>query len=392
MSDAPRFLLSLGQCLAANGLYRPGHPARERAVDAAFSTLCRLLEEQARATFSFVGSDTIVDAILLPEMSSWDWGRRLAAVGVARIEVDADVTRDAFDVFVDDIAQRLSGQMPDTAGVRQLVYTPIRYGSLGVDFSQAPEARAQAAEYTAEEMTLSLTDEAETIGFVHGEVEDGKAIPMHEVETVVRTLGLAMRREARTLIPLMQLRQYDEYTTTHASNVAVLSMGLAEELQLTADEVRSFGVAGLLHDIGKVRIPKELLNKPGRFTDEERAVIQRHPFDGAKMLLDGKRGLGIAAIVAYEHHICLDGTGYPTFQHGRQCHCASRAVHICDVYDALCTNRPYRPAWPADQALTYISEHTGTQFDARLTTAFVRMIKRSTVVHATVEAASAAGA
>ncbi len=132
---------------------------------------------------------------------------------------------------------------------------------------------------------------------------------MGEVEAVVRSLSVAMQMEHRMLLPLLDLKRFDQYTTTHACNVSVLAMGLAERLGLGREEVRSFGVAGLLHDLGKIRIPKEILTKPGKLSDEERAVIQAHPVEGARIVLSRERGLGVAAVVAYEHHVCIDGGG-----------------------------------------------------------------------------------
>src|SRR5439155_886926 len=108
----------------------------------------------------------------------------------------------------------------------------------------------------------------------------------------------------------------------------------------SARDVRSFGVAGLLHDIGKVKIPIEVLTKPGRFSDSERALMNRHPAEGARLILRAEEDLDLAAVVAYEHHIMLNGDGYPTFQFRRDCHEGSKLVHVCDVYDALRTNRP----------------------------------------------------
>src|SRR3989454_10190443 len=100
---------------------------------------------------------------------------------------------------------------------------------------------------------------------------------------------------------------------------------------LSARDVRTFGVAGLLHDIGKVKIPIEVLTKPGRFSDSERALMNRHPAEGARLILRAEEDLDLAAVVAYEHHIMLNGDGYPTFQFRRDCHQGSKLVHVCDV-------------------------------------------------------------
>jgi HD-GYP domain-containing protein (c-di-GMP phosphodiesterase class II) len=158
--------------------------------------------------------------------------------------------------------------------------------------------------------------------------------------------------------------------------VAVLSMGLAESLGCRPREVRSIGVAGLLHDIGKIRIPIEVLTKPGKLTDEERAIMNQHPVDAARIIMQSDEDLGMAATVAYEHHIMLNGGGYPSLHYNRECTVASRLVHVCDVYDALSTKRPYRDAWPAEKTFAYLEERAGTEFDPDLVSAFIRTLRQ----------------
>jgi putative nucleotidyltransferase with HDIG domain len=184
-----------------------------------------------------------------------------------------------------------------------------------------------------------------------------------------------MHSQSRMLMPLLQLKRYDQYTTTHATNVAVLSMALAEYIGLSTRDVREFGVAGLLHDLGKVRVPKEILIKPGALTAQEVAALRRHPVDGARMILAREQKLDLAATVAYEHHIMINGQGYPRFRYQRETHFASRLVHLCDVFDALCTARPYRDAWATEMALAYIEERAGTDFEPQLAESFTGMMR-----------------
>ena len=172
---------------------------------------------------------------------------------------------------------------------------------------------------------------------------------------IVQSLSVAMHAERASVLPLLQLKEFDQYTTTHSMNVAVLSMALAESLELGIGPGRAVGVAGLLHDLGKVRVAKEVLLKPGKLTETERAEIQRHPVEGARILLAGEQPLDLAAVVAYEHHLMMDGSGYPC-RHPPRYHYGSRMVHVCDVYDALRTKRPYRDAWDSEKALQYIEE------------------------------------
>jgi HD-GYP domain-containing protein (c-di-GMP phosphodiesterase class II) len=184
-----------------------------------------------------------------------------------------------------------------------------------------------------------------------------------------------MRGDQDHLIPLLRLKGFDQYTTTHAMNVSVLAMSLSEFLQLGESEIRTFGIAGLLHDLGKVTVPPEILNKSGRLTDEERAIMNRHPAEGARIILETERNLDLAAVVAYEHHIKLNGEGYPSLRYPRRCHQASDLIHVCDVFDALRTHRPYREAWETERILQYIERGAGREFDPDLALSFVRMMR-----------------
>jgi putative nucleotidyltransferase with HDIG domain len=159
-------------------------------------------------------------------------------------------------------------------------------------------------------------------------------------------------------------------------NVSVLAMALGEFLELGGATVRALGVAGLLHDLGKVCIPRDILVKPGKLTDTERQVIREHPVVGARMLLASPDPMELAAIVAYEHHIMLDGGGYPALHDTRGAQYASRLVHICDVYDALRTNRPYRHAWDSEKSLSYIESRAGIEFDPAIAHSFTAMMRK----------------
>jgi HD-GYP domain-containing protein (c-di-GMP phosphodiesterase class II) len=256
--------------------------------------------------------------------------------------------------------------------VRQLGTRRIRYGT--VEVRGSPGGGPGTA--PAGELSVSDLDaEVEAIEWMHGEVAQLGRLPLLEAEAVVRSLSVAMHSQSQIRLPLLQLKTFDQYTTTHSSNVAVLAMALTEYLGLGSREIRSFGIAGLLHDLGKVRIPKEILVKPGKLTDEERAVMQCHPADGARIILEQETRLDMAAFVAYEHHIMLNGGGYPALRYPRDCHYASKVVHVCDVYDALCTDRPYRPAWTSERALGYLGERSVTEFDPDLVDALTRMIR-----------------
>src|SRR6185436_9734624 len=126
-------------------------------------------------------------------------------------------------------------------------------------------------------LSYSLGEEIESIQSMHREDMERGKLPLAEAEAVVRSLSMAMHGDQEMILPLLQLKEFDEYTTTHSLNVSVLTMALAESLGLAQQDVRTFGIAGLLHDLGKVSIPAEILNKPGKLSEEERSIMQKHP-------------------------------------------------------------------------------------------------------------------
>jgi putative nucleotidyltransferase with HDIG domain len=372
MSDPGRFLNSFAQALAAMTLYRSEHPARERAVDAAYQQLQDLQADTPRPLFTFLGDEVVYGRLPLRELKAWDWGRRLAEAGIQRLEFEDQVGREEFGSFLEEVLARLTLSAIDTAEARQMRHSSIHFGAVGLkgETGPAPEPLPTAT------IAFSLGEEADTLRWIQHEAQTRGAVPLLEAEAVVRSLTVAMHSGRQIVLPLLQLKEFDQYTTTHSMNVAVLSMALAEFQGLGASDVRGFGIAGLLHDIGKIKIPLEVLTKPGKLTDEERVLMNQHPAAGARLLLESDENLDLAIVVAYEHHIMLNGSGYPPLHYARDCHDASKLVHVCDVYDALRTKRPYRDAWPFEKVLAYLEERAGLEFDPALVTPFVRMMRQ----------------
>ena len=368
-ADPARFLNTFAQALAAMALYRDGHPARERAVDLAYQQVQDLQADTPRPLFTFLGDEVVFGRMPLRELKAWDWGKRLAQAGIQRLEFEDRVGREDFEGFLEEVLARLTLSAISTEA-RQMRRSSIRFGAVGLK----GETEIGAEPLPTATISFSLGEEVDTLRWVQREVQAKGSVPLAEAEAVVRSLAVAMHGGRQVMLPLLQLKEFDQYTTTHSMNVAVLSMALAEFLGLSPTDVRTFGIAGLLHDIGKIKIPLDVLTKPGKLTDEERALMNEHPAAGARILLEVEEDLDLAAVVAYEHHIMINGGGYPSLRYARDCHHASKLVHVCDVYDALRTRRPYRDAWSFEKTLGYLDERKGLEFDADLCAAFVRMM------------------
>lgn len=177
---------------------------------------------------------------------------------------------------------------------------------------------------------------------------------------------------------LTNIKNYDEYTLNHSLNVCVLSLSLGRRLGLNRSELIELGIAGFLHDLGKLKVDKDILNKPDSLNDDEREEMENHVRYGAEMLLSLRkiRHIPVRAIqVAFEHHLNIDLSGYPRFVRKRTLPLFSRIVKIVDYYDALTTRRVYRPnAFTKEDALTLMVAASGREFDAVLLKAFVAMI------------------
>ena len=386
MTDATRFLTSFAQALAKMSLYADGHPARAGAAEASLAQLRELQKVDPNPRFSFLGRSVIYGDRALRELADWDWSAKLSGAGVQRMEfpeaVEAEEYRGFLEEILTSVALVAGGKVRPPAEHGHGRVTPIRFGAIGVRGSlEAVETGKEEAE-SESEMDFDLTEEADVVSWMHDEVSAARRLPLAEAETVVESLLNAMHQDGNAFVPLLMLKEFDQYTTTHALNVAVLSMGLAERLRLSAREVRAYGIAGLLHDLGKVKIPAEIVLKPGALTPEEVAIMRSHPVEGARMILDSDNRLDLGAAVAFEHHIMIDGGGYPTRRGRRECHHASMLVHVCDVFDALRTHRPYRVAWETNAILEYLTQRMGMEFHPDVAREFVTMLRERDVNHA----------
>jgi putative nucleotidyltransferase with HDIG domain len=378
MNPVVLFLTTLGQALATQSLYAAGHPVRTAARDRVYSALQAILMSRGTFRVSFLDGAVVIGSRVLGELRGWEWGSRMAAARIERLEVDTvpALTPQDAEILIHELHQRLQLIEPvaETVAIRS-----FRFGPLGVATVHDEQERVVSDLFDAMAQ-LPMNEEASAVRWIHDEVASGGNLPMAEVEAVVHSLAMAIHREQHLVMPLLDIKTYDQYTTVHSCNVAMLSMGVAEQLGLPSKDARAIGSAALLHDIGKVRVPTELLVKAGKLSDEEFAQMRAHPTEGAKILSAKARGQTLAVAVAYEHHIWDNGAGgYPQPRWQRSCHFASRLVHVCDLYDALSTRRPYRDAWSPEKSLRLLVELRGKEVDAEMVDALGHLLARAEV-------------
>ncbi|WP_296227280.1 HD-GYP domain-containing protein [Ralstonia sp. UBA689] len=202
----------------------------------------------------------------------------------------------------------------------------------------------------------------------------GRIIEARDALPLVEAISGSVDRHPSALVSLARLKTKDRYTFLHSVAVCALMVALGRQLALSDDEVRDAGLAGLLHDIGKIAIPPEVLNKPGALTaDEFRSVIV-HPQAGYDILVGDSNMRDIALDVCLHHHERMDGTGYPHKLAGEGISLFARMGAICDVYDAVTSDRPYKKAWEAAYAIQRMVEWRGNHFDPAVFNAFVKSV------------------
>jgi putative nucleotidyltransferase with HDIG domain len=219
---------------------------------------------------------------------------------------------------------------------------------------------------------LCLSGKAKMIELFN-EARMGHAVRPEAVEPLVAEISASVTRHPDALISVARLKRHDDYTYLHSVAVCALMIALARRLDLSDDEVREAGVGGMLHDIGKAMMPLNVLNKPGALTDDEFRIMKSHPQAGFELLREGGGASAAALEIALHHHEKFDGSGYPHGQSGEGISRLSRMGAVCDVYDAISSNRPYKRAWSPAESVRRMAAWNG-HFDTRILNSFIRSV------------------
>lgn len=267
-----------------------------------------------------------------------------------------------------DVAKGLDVQQPSKKEVED-AKEPQENKPLNVKISKA-NISAQA-EFNAAKRAINASVLAVTSMF--NDVRMGKAVNAEAAMPLVADIAASVSRHQNALISLVRLKTKDDYTYMHSVAVCAMMVALAKQLNLSESETRQAGFAGLMHDIGKVGIPLEVLNKPGALTDEEFNVVKLHPERGYQMLLEAGINDETVLDVCLHHHEKMDGTGYPGKLKDEQISLFAKMGAICDVYDAITSNRPYKSGWDPGVSLQRMAQWKG-HFDETIFKAFVRSL------------------
>jgi len=241
--------------------------------------------------------------------------------------------------------------------------------------TETPRISTQQVSASDEQQTATklIKSSKAAVSRMFNEARMGKAMNAEDALPLVNDIVASVSRNQGAITSLVRLKSKDDYTYMHSVAVCVLMVALARELGLNEEQIRQAGLAGLYHDVGKMAIPDEILNKPGALSDEEHIVMRKHAEFGHAILSRSKQIDDVCLDVCLHHHEKMDGTGYPHKMKGSEISIFAKMGAVCDVYDAITSNRPYKAGWEPGVSLHRMAQWTG-HFDQDIFKAFVKCI------------------
>ncbi len=375
------FCRHLATALATAGLYDAGHPQVRRLCELAVTAIAGRGQEEL--SLLFIEDELVADGRPLGRGMSIDrLARQLRRFGISHLKLRVGLDTDELRDFVRQLCEA-----EDTARIRasenlRLGRVEVRYrnGSASVPSGEEIDENSFSVEDLPEVAAVEELPEEELARFAEicEAVRKKRQLHVVGISEIVARFVAAFTSEAGSFFALAPLRELDEYTFTHSINVCTLNIAQAMALGIEGQMLHDIGVAALLHDMGKLFVPEEILTKEGQLDDEEWELVRRHPVKGARYLLETPGVPRLAVIVAYEHHIQYDRQGYPRVPAGWQQNICSQLTTISDVFDALRTERAYRGSMQVHQISQILLRNAGGKLNPELTHNFLRVLERVT--------------
>ena len=361
------FISVLTIAISNCSLYAKEHELIEESAGRVFSILREVVQEQIE--LMVIDNDLVINKV--PMRGAWLHGnkfvRRLKQKGISRVDFSKGVTLPEIRQFITDISKNDGGVANYPHIKTGIVAVGTGGGGTGgVDF--ALDGISDFKEEQIEKLQAAC----------HG-ISPFKQLKMSDLEEIVARFVATISREISILKLLSPVKTYSNYTYVHSINVAVLSIFQAEALGLKGKLLHDIGLAALLHDVGKLFIAKEVLEKNGPLDKKEFEAITNHPSYGAAYLAKIDGVIRIAPIVAFEHHRKYDGSGYPQLTVNEKTqHLFSQIVAVSDFFDALRSWRPYRKSLDVNEVLALMKKNAGTDFNPHLVDSFTRTFLMAT--------------
>lgn len=361
LRNAVRHLVT---AVSSAALYSFDHQQVTRLRAATLDNLTATLQEEPDISLVIIGDELLAGGVPLDTgLYVGRFVEMLRARGIGHIRFLRGITEEELS----SLAASLGGGQK---GGESRSTEHIRLGRVEVRFNRSGEGdeKDPLADFTTEEVTR-ITE-------LYEDVARNRKLRAAGIADMVGGIITAMREQARPLMALAPLRDMDEYTFAHSVNVCILNLAQAMSLGIDGALLQEIGIAGLLHDIGKMFVPREILTKPAQLTEDEWRIMRRHPHQGARCLIETPGVPHLAAVAAFEHHMKHDFSGYPAVPPGWNRSLVSEMTSISDFFDALRTRRAYSDSVELRQIAGMLLDRRGREFHPLLTRNFLLILSR----------------
>ncbi len=351
-------------------LYAVDHPAVKEYADRAYSTMCEILGRKESFMISIREGMLVYESIPLYRLSV-SAGKFIDLFEAKKIHGIIVKQGLQFGELLQLIAilveppEKLQGR--DDIN-RELGLRGVRHIEVMQISKEEEESKA------ARPPRIIYEDSIQSMRRIARAIMKRDAIDMRKVDGLSGEISTTVQKYRRPMLDLTRVSGYDEYAYVHPVNVCILATALAALFTKDAAVLAKLCKAALLHDIGKSLIPPEILSRRGELDKEEQALVMRHPADGARILEEADGAGPLAAIVAFEHHMRYDMSGYPSSRLIRRIHPLCLLVQVANAYDAMSSERPYRAPIPREQVLAEMASGAGTSFEPTVLKEFIKMM------------------
>jgi HD-GYP domain-containing protein (c-di-GMP phosphodiesterase class II) len=363
------FLHQLASSVANAGLYSREHARMKQLAAVTEQALRALLEDHDEFSLMRLDDELVIDELPWKrDMQSERLALLMSRRGIGRIRISERITNEEIHHLIDSLAAR--GLTPQP--VRSTAN--LRFGL--VEVRKRPQDDANSILYDPAFADLSREEMARLME-IYSAVKRRQKINVIGLTEIVSHFIEAFSHSADPFLALAPLRSLDEYSFTHATNVALLNIAQAVALGIDGQLLHDIGVAGLLHDVGKLFIPEAILNKPSPLDEVEWQLMRQHPQQGAHYLLNNPGVPRIAVVSSFEHHLRYDLKGYPHIQQQWSQNLCSQITAISDMFDSMMTIRPYRAAQPLLDVVKTLNRGAGQELHPELTRGFIHILART---------------
>ena len=369
-TDLLAFISTVTTAISNSILYSPEHQQVTRLCTSAHESLKAAMSGNKELSILLIDDELIFNNFPLPfSMYTSRFCQALRSRGIGHIRFMQNTTRQ--DIMF--LIKILSSNQKGSEEIRSL--ENIRFGKVEINLA-ADESNQSVSVAKIAALSEMPIDELVTFMEIYTEARQNKKINIVGISEIVSCFIDTFKQVADPLMALAPLRAMDEYTFTHSTNVCILNLAQAMSLGIDGPVLNEIGVAAMLHDIGKLYVPEEVLTKTGKLDDSEWELIKQHPAKGAQRLLDTPGVPRLAVVTAYEHHMKFNLTGYPKVSDDWQQNLCSHITTISDFFDALRTRRAYRESMEFSDIAGIMMGMAGADLHPVLTRNFLRIISR----------------